>query len=58
MIRRIAVKTYEADFANTDEVGRYIDKEAYKAMIWQNPECVRWLSVDLARVTEGARLLT
>jgi hypothetical protein len=56
-IQQIARRTYEKHFTSADENGQYIDKNSYKSMIWKNPECIRWLSVDLERVSEGARLL-
>ena len=40
-----------------DPQGQYIDKDAYKGLIWRNPDSLRWLAVDLNKVAQGARAL-
>ena len=56
-IEEIVELTFSSLPSQLDPHGSYIDKEAYKGLIWRNPDSLRWLAVDLDQVAQGARAL-
>lgn len=56
-LNQIAQHTFSTLDVKEDDLGDYVTKETYRQMLWKNQESLKWLSVDLERVAEGARLL-